>query len=192
MLPFLQAPAAPRKKIVGNADSGTLEMPVLGGLTVGESAVIAELLANEQSSFVKGAQIAEVIAKEEKISLLEAFQLIENSIGGKDLEESAEAMRLKHSQKIEEVARIYTASGQRNMEAGVTALIRCRLNLPDWSLEDTRKLHRRLFNDIYDVLSAEQESENSESAPPTEEELGKPPEENTSERESTGKKSSGS
>lgn len=192
MLPFLQAPAAPRKKIVGNADSGTLEMPVLGGLTVGESAVIAELLANEQSSFVKGAQIAEVIAKEEKISLLEAFQLIENSIGGKDLEESAEVMRLKHSQKIEEVARIYTASGQRNMEAGVTALIRCRLNLPDWSLEDTRKLHRRLFNDIYDVLSAEQESENSESAPPTEEELGKPPEENTSERESTGKKSSGS
>lgn len=192
MLPFLQAPAAPRKKIVGNADSGTLEMPVLGGLTVGESAVIAELLANEQSSFVKGAQIAEVIAKEEKISLLEAFQLIENSIGGKDLEESAEAMRLKHSQKIEEVARIYTASGQRNMEAGVTALIRCRLNLPDWSLEDTRKLHRRLFNDIYDVLSAEQESENSESAPPTEEELGKPPEENTSARESTGKKSSGS
>lgn len=192
MLPFLQAPAAPRKKIVGNADSGTLEMPVLGGLTVGESAVIAELLANEQSSFVKGAQIAEVIAKEEKISLLEAFQLIENSIGGKDLEESAEAMRLKHSQKIEEVARIYTASGQRNMEAGVTALIRCRLNLPDWSLEDTRKLHRRLFNDIYDVLSAEQASENSESAPPTEEELGKPPEENTSERGSTGKKSSGS
>lgn len=192
MLPFLQAPAAPRKKIVGNADSGTLEMPVLGGLTVGESAVIAELLANEQSSFVKGAQIAEVIAKEENITLLEAFQLIENSIGGKDLEESAEVMRVKHAEKIEDVARIYTASGQRNMEAGVTALIRCRLNLPDWSLEDTRGLHRRLFNDIYDVLSDEQEAENSEPAPPTEEELGKPPEANTSEKESTGKKSSGS
>lgn len=192
MLPFLQAPAAPRTKIVGNKDSGTLEMPVLGGLTVGEAAVISELLINEQSSFVRGAQVAEVIAKEEDITLLEAFQLIENSIGGKELEPAADAMRLKHSARIEEVARIYTASGQRNMEAGVTALIRCRLNQPAWSLEDTRGLHRRLFNDIYDVLSEEQEAETSDSAPPTEEELGKQPEATEIEKASTGKKSSGS
>ena len=101
-------------------------------------------------------------------------------------------MRLKHSARIEEVARIYTASGQRNMEAGVTALIRCRLNQPDWSLEDTRGLHRRLFNDIYDLLSEEQEAETSDSAPPTEEELGKQPEATETEKASTGKKSSGS
>lgn len=191
MLPFLQAPAAPRTKIVGNKDSGTLEMPVLGGLTVGEAAVIAELLINEQSSFVRGAQIAEVIAKEEDITLLEAFQLIESSIGGKELEPAVEAMRIKHSARIEEVARVYTASGQRNMEAGVTALIRCRLNQPDWSLDDTRGLHRRLFNDIYEVLSEEQEAENNESTPPTEEELGKPQEATTNESALTGKKSSG-
>jgi hypothetical protein len=166
-------------------------MPVIGGLTVGESAVIAELLAGEQSSFVKGAQIADAIAKEEHITLLEAFQLIENAIGGKELEPAAETMRLKHAARIEEVARIYTASGQRNMEASVTALVRCRLQLPDWSLEDTRGLHRRLFNDIYDVLLDEQAAENDTAAPPTEEELGKPPAEPGAATRSTGKKSSG-
>jgi hypothetical protein len=191
MLPFLQAPAAPRKRVVGNNESGTLELPVLGGLTVGESAVIADLLAGEQSSFVKGAQIADAIAKEEHITLLEAFQLIENAIGGKELEPAAETMRLKHAARIEEVARIYTASGQRNMEASVTALVRCRLQLPDWSLEDTRGLHRRLFNDIYDVLLDEQAAENDTAAPPTEEELGKPPAEPGAAKPSTGKKSSG-
>jgi hypothetical protein len=191
MLPFLQAPAEPRKRVVGNAESGTLEMPVIGGLTVGESAVIAELLTGEQSSFVKGAQIADVIAKEENISLLEAFQLIENAVGNKELEPAAEAMRLKHAARIEDVARIYTASGQRNMEAGVTALIRCRLNLPDWDLKDTQKLHRRLFGDIYEVLLDEQAAEENTPTPPTEEDLGKPQAEPGKEKTPTGKRSSG-
>lgn len=191
MLPFLQAPAQPSKRIVGNKESGTLEMPVLGGLTVGEAAVMADLLANEQSSFVRGAQIADVIAKEEDITLLEAFQLIENAIGGKELEPMAEAMRIKHASKIEEVARIYTVSGQKNMEASVTALIRCRLDQPAWTVEDTKKLHRRLFNDIYNIFLEEQEAEENESVPPTEEELGKPPAEPGAEKRSTGKKSSG-
>ena len=191
MLPFITAPAAPTKRTVGNAESGTLELPILGGLTVGESAVMAELLATEQSSFVRGAQIADVIAKEEGITLLEAFQLIENAIGGKELEEKAEALRIKHSERIEEVARIYTASGQRNMEAGVTALIRCRLDLPTWGVEDTRKMHRRLFNDIYVILLEEQAAEENESAPPTEEELGKPQAETGKDSKPTGKKSSG-
>lgn len=191
MLPFLQAPATPRTLVVGNADSGTLEFPVLGGLTVGEAATIAELLANEHSSFVRGAQIADVIAKEDNISLIEAFQLIENSIAGKTLEPEADALRLKHAARIEEVARIYTTSGQRNMEAGVTALIRCRLGLPDWTLEKTHGLHRRLFNDIYDLLLSEQAAENDAPEPPTEEDLGKPQAEPGSAVKPTGKKSSG-
>lgn len=192
VLPFITAPAAPTKRLVGNAESGTLELPILGGLTVGEAAVMAELLATEQSSFVRGAQIADVIAKEEGITLLEAFQLIENAVGGKELEPAADAMRIKHADRIEEVARIYTASGQKNMEAGVTALIRCRLDQPQWTAEDTRKLHRRLFNDIYEVFLDEQAAEENESTPPTEEELGKPPAEPGEEKRSTGKKSSGS
>lgn len=191
MLPFIQAPAAPRKRIVGNADSGTLELPILGGLTVGEAAIMSDLLVSEQSSFVKGAQIADVIAKEENITLVEAFQLIENAIGGKELEPAADAMRMKHAARIEEVARIYTASGQRNMEAGVTALIRCRLEQPNWTLDDTRKMSRRLFNDIYEILVEEQASENDNPVPPTEAELGKPPAEPGNENKPTGKKSSG-
>jgi hypothetical protein len=70
-LPFLQAPATPEKRVVGNEASGTLEVPVLGGLTVGESATIQDLLAKDQSSFVKGAQAADAIAKAEGITLTE-------------------------------------------------------------------------------------------------------------------------
>ena len=84
-LPFVQAPEAPTLRRLGTAASGILEMPVLGGLTVGESAVVSDLLAAEQSAFVKGAQIADAIAKAEEISISEAFSIIESAISGKAL-----------------------------------------------------------------------------------------------------------
>lgn len=148
-------------------------MPVLGGLTVGESAVVSELLAAEQSAFVKGAQIADAIAKAEEISISEAFSIIESAISGKALEPEAEAIRTRHAAQIEQVARVYASAGQRNMEATVTALIRCRCNLSDWAVEDTRQMHRALFNAIWALAQEEQEAEAMPNEPPTEEELGK-------------------
>ena len=54
-------------------------MPVIGGLTVDESAIISEMLASERSAFVTGAAAADVIAKVEEVSLTEAFQIIEKA-----------------------------------------------------------------------------------------------------------------
>lgn len=173
-LPFVQAPEAPTLRRLGTPASGILEMPVLGGLTVGESAVVSELLAAEQSAFVKGAQIADAIAKAEEISISEAFRIIESAISGKALEADAEAIRTRHAGQIEQVARVYASAGQRNMEATVTALIRCRCSLSDWGVEDTRKMHRALFNAIWALAQEEQEAEAMPNEPPTEEELGKP------------------
>jgi len=173
-LPFVQAPDAPKVRRLGTPASGILEMPVLGGLTVGESAVVSELLAAEQSAFVKGAQIADAIAKAEEISISEAFSIIESAISGKALEADAEAIRTRHAVQIEQVARVYASAGQRNMEATVTALIRCRCSLSDWGVEDTRKMHRALFNAIWALAQEEQEAEAMPNEPPTEEELGKP------------------
>ena len=172
-LPFVQAPEAPTLRRLGTAASGILEMPVLGGLTVGESAVVSELLAAEQSAFVKGAQIADAIAKAEEISISEAFSIIESAISGKALEAEAEAIRTRHAAQIEQVARVYASAGQRNMEATVTALIRCRCNLSDWAVEDTRQMHRALFNAIWALAQEEQEAEAMPNEPPTEAELGK-------------------
>lgn len=173
-LPFVQAPEAPTLRRLGTPASGILEMPVLGGLTVGESAVVSELLAAEQSAFVKGAQIADAIAKAEEISISEAFSIIESAISGKALEADAEAIRTRHAAQIEQVARVYASAGQRNMEATVTALIRCRCSLSDWEVEDTRQMHRALFNAIWALAQEEQEAEAMPNEPPTEEELGKP------------------
>ena len=189
-LPFVQAPEAPTTRRLGTPASGILEMPVLGGLTVGESAVISELLANEQSSFVKGAQIADAIAKAEEISISEAFNIIEGAISGRQLEQRAEEIRTKHAALIQEVAQVYAAAGQRNMESTVCALIRCRCNLPEWSVADTRQMHRALFNAIWQLAQEESDAEAMPSEPPTEEELGKPPAADGAAMKRTGRRSS--
>jgi hypothetical protein len=190
-LPFVLPPAEPVRRRLGTPASGILEMPVLGGLTVGESAVISELLATEQSSFVKGAQIADAIAKAEQISISEAFNIIEGAISGRQLEQRAEEIRTTHAALIQEVAQVYAAAGQRNMEATVTALIRCRCNLPDWSLADTHKMPRALFNPIWQLAQEEADAEAMPSEPPSEEELGKPPAADGAAVKRTGRRSSG-
>lgn len=175
-LPFIKPPKAPKMRRLGTEASGIIEMPTYGGLTVGESSLITQLLSKEQSSFVAGARIAEAIAKAEDISLTEAFNIIEASVRGTELEPEAESIRIRHANDIEKIAKIYALSGQRNMAATVTALIASRLERPEWSLEDTKGLHRALFTAIWELAAEEQAAEDEEAMPPPDEEtLGKPP-----------------
>lgn len=190
MLPFVQPPAPTTTRRVGNDHCGILEFPVRGGLTVGESSTIAELLASEQSAFVRGAQIADAIAKEEAISLTEAFSICEQAVSGAVLEPEADAIRVKHADRIQQLAESYAKAGQRNMEASVTALIRHRLALPEWSLADTQAMDRALFQAIWQLVLDEQAAENMASAPVSEDELGKPQRANGSPKRRTGRPSS--
>ena len=192
MLPFITPPAAPTKRRVGNERCGILELEVRGGLTVGESATIAELLAGEQSSFVRGAQIADAIAKEESLSLTEAFQIIESAIGGRTLEPEADAVRLRHAARIDEVGRVFALAGRRDREATVTALIRSRCGQPGWTLAETQNLDQALFDDIWALAREEQDAEDMPSSPPSEEELKKPLPEQPAAKKRPGPKSSGS
>ena len=191
MLPFITPPAAPTKRRVGNERCGILELEVRGGLTVGESATIAELLAGEQSSFVRGAQIADAIAKEESLSLTEAFQIIESAINGQALEPEAEAIRVKHLDRIEEVRRVFALSSRRDREATVTALIRSRCAQPAWTLENTQGLDQVLFDDIWLLAQEEQDAEDLPSNPASEADLKKPPQEDTAGKKRPGARSSG-
>jgi hypothetical protein len=190
-LPFLSAPRQHLPRRVGTLDSGILEIPVLGGLTVDESDTISELLAADQSAFVKGAQLADAIAVEESISIAEAFAIIEQAITGTKLEEAAEAIRLKHAERIEAVVRCYSAAGSRTMNASVTAIIRHRLDRPTWSLQDTRKLAQVLRQDIWQLVQDEQAAEGLPENRPSEEELGKQQPGNGRGRRRTGPASSG-
>ena len=191
MLPFIQPPKTRELRRVGNDSTGILEIPVMGGLTVGESAAISELLAMEQSSFVAGAKIADAIAKEESISLTESFKLIEDAIAGRDLEPEADAIRLRHAARIEQVAAVYAKAGQRSLEATVTAIIQQRLNLPDWSLKDTKSLPRQLFNELWQLAQEEKDAENQPATPHSEDEIKKPLPEDGAPQKPTGKKSRG-
>lgn len=192
MLPFIQPPAPTSTRRIGNAQSGIVEVEVRGGLTVGESATISELLAAEQSSFVKGAQIADAIAKEESISLTEAFQIIESAISGKALEPAADAIRLRHAHRIEDVARCYAAAGQRNLEATVCALVRSRCRgCEAFGLDEVRQMPKALFEGFWVLAQEEQAAEDLPANPPTEEELGKPQPEAVTVRRRTGRGSTG-
>lgn len=192
MLPFITPPAPRTTRQIGNAQVGVLEVEVRGGLTVGESATISELLAKEQSSFVRGAQIADAIAKEESISLTEAFQVIESAIAGRPLEADADAIRLRHAERIAEVARVYSKAGQVNMTATVTALVRSRCNLPSWSLSDTEAMDKPLFDGLWQLAQDEQGAEDLPSSPPSEDELKKQPPAVPAGNKRTGRRSTGS
>ena len=189
-LPFVVQPAAKKTVRIGNASTGILEVEVCGGLTVAESAEITALQASDESSFAKGAQIAEAIATAEGITLVEAFQLIQDSVLGGQLEPAVEALRVKHAAKIEEVARVYAAAGEQTMRATVTAIVRCRLGQADWTMEQTAQMPRALFQGLWELAQEEIASEGSESSLPTEETLKKQPA-GKRKKPPTGKKSSG-
>lgn len=191
-LPFLTPPREAQMRRCGNAASGVLELPVLGGLTVGEAALTTHLIGDQESAFVVAARASEAIAKEEQISLSEAFTIIDNALRGVELEDTAEAIRLKYAPLVEQVGKTFAISNQRTMRAQVTALIACRLNQPDWSLEDTDGLHRALFSDLLQLVEDELAAEENEPpAPADDESLGKPPEASTNERKRTGRRSAG-
>jgi hypothetical protein len=189
-LPFIQPPQEREKRRCGTPATGVVEFEVYGGLTVAEAADINVLQASGDSSFTKGAQIAEAIAQAEDISLLEAFNLIQDAVMGKRLEPAADLLRVKHSEAIEQVAQIYAAAGERSMVATVTALIRHRLAQPSWTVEETKQLPRALFQAIWEFAESEIAAEGVEQAPPTEADLKKPQAENGKKRR-TGNGSSG-
>lgn len=213
MLPFVYPPAVVRTRRIGNARCGVLEVEERGGLTVAEDDAIAVLLAEGESAFVEAAKAADAIATAENnrtgeprqvaqaddgaeeppagLSIVEAFDIIKRAISGDALSPDAEAIRLRHAETIQHVAAVFARSGQRNMEAGVTALIRSRLAQSEWSMDDTRAMDRVLFRGLHQLLVDEQAAEGQEDEPPTEEEVGKPPAGSGNSRRRTGRKSSG-
>jgi len=174
-LPFIQPPAEPKMRRCGNEQTGILEFPILGGLTVGESQIIGQLSGSQESSLAESARLAQQIAKTESISLAEAFGVIEKSLSGTLDDPKQMELVERHQEVIDKLRVFFAQQGIKTQTATVTALIRCRLNLPDW--DDLAHLPQALFDDIWDLAQAETAAEENEpSAPPTEEELGKQPE----------------
>lgn len=173
-LPFIQPPAEPKMRRCGNEQTGILEFPVLGGLTVGESQIINQLSGSQESSLAESARLAQQVAKAEKISLSEAFGIIEKALSGVLDDDAQVAIADRHEGVIDQLRTFFAQQGARTQAATVTALIRCRLNLPDW--DDMAHLPRALCEEIWELAQEEIEAEENgpSAAAPTEEELGKP------------------
>ena len=173
-LPFIQPPAAPKMRRCGNDQTGILEFPILGGLTVGESQIISQLSGSQESSLAESARLAQQVAKVEGISLSEAFGVIEKALSGTLDDPKQIELVERHQEVIDRLRVFFAQQGIKTQTATVTALIRCRLNLPDW--DDLAHLPQALFDDIWNFAQSETAAEENEpSAPPTEEELGKLP-----------------
>lgn len=191
-LPFVEAPPSRPPRRVGTPDTGILEIPVLGGLTVNEGETIAELLDGQQSAFVRAAQLADLIAQAESTSHAEAFSLIEQAISGVPLEQDAEELRLKYAERIDEVARVYNADGKRSMLASVTAILRHRMNMSEWTVEQTAAQPRALITGIWELVLDEQASENMPTTRPDDDAVKKQQPATGAGRGRTGRRSSGS
>jgi len=190
-LPFVQPPAAPKTKRCGNAQSGILEFPVLGGLTVGESKTISKLVGNANAVLMASAKVANRIADAEGITLSEAFNLVESTLNGQALEGKAETAASRNKKDIDELRLLCVEQAETSRRALVVALVRSRLNLPDWSGVD--EMHNVLFNEIADFGLEEQNAEEAEPAEPqTEESLKKRPKASRNAKRSTTSASVGS
>jgi hypothetical protein len=188
-LPFLVAPRQHQARRVGTLDSGILEIPILGGLTVAESATIAELLASDINVFVQGAQLADAMAQAEEISQAEAFAIVEHVMSGTKLDGKAEEIRVRYAERLEALAKVYAATGDRNIRANVTAVIRHRLGPVDWEMPDD--FPRVLLQDIWQLVVDEQTAENLPANRPTDDDLKKQLPVSGKRRAQTGKPSTG-
>lgn len=177
-LPFVQKPATPKTRRCGNAKSGIVEFPVLGGLTVGETKTMTQITGNQNTVFIASAKCATRIAEKEGITLEEAFNLVKSSMEGQALEGQAEEAYKRNQNDIDKLRELCMEQGNLSQRALVIALVRSRLNMPDWSKanDDVDELHNVLFQEIAAFGAEEQAAEETEAAePPTEEALKKQP-----------------
>jgi len=190
-LPWITPPQAPAQptRLVGTEATGTLRIPILGGLTVEEDRIVNELTAEDVNAFVIGAQLAELIAQETGLSLVEAFSLVEDAAAGRPIPDEHAEVRIRHAAQLQRVANALSATGQRTIDASVTAVIRHRLDRPGWTMP--AKFHRVLRNQIWQLIQAEQAAERLPASPVSEDDLGKPPGADGSGSEPTGDGSSG-
>ena len=143
-----------------------------GGLTAGEDELISELSADAPDSFVAAAKAADAIATAEKLSIEEAYKLVEKL--ARDGVDGSE-ISVKYAAMIANVRKAYRSSGTVWMRATVTAMVRRRAGVPSFTMDDAMDLPRSIYRKIYDFAQSEVEAEGQPEEVPTAEDLGKQP-----------------
>jgi hypothetical protein len=193
-IPWVVQPATRTTKRLGNDSTGIIEMPVCGGLLTGEDRLIGELIAEQGDLQKAEAELCDLIATSEGITLMEARQIILNYANNAEQDPAAAAIADKHAAAIATYQALTRSYGYLLMDATVTALMVGRLGMKGWTIEDTRnsdQMTRGLYLAIWEFAQEEAAAERGEKSEVTEESLGKPSAAPPA-RKRTGKSSSGS
>ena len=108
-LPF-HTPPQPHDdtRIVGNPKSGTIAVPIRGGITTDEDSAYALILADVPSTFEAAAKLAEVFHVTHGITRTEGYAIIQAHLAGTTQDPEALELALQHS------AEASTRYGRRN------------------------------------------------------------------------------
>jgi hypothetical protein len=177
-IPFAVQPLNKGSRRLGNESTGIIEMPIRGGLTTGEDRVIAELLEDHEDLEKAEAELCDLIATSEGITLMEARQIILDRISKKEQPPTADAIAVKYAKAIGEHQSLTRKFGYMLIDATVTAMMRVRLGTKEWTMEDTQTgLDRMLYMAIWEFAQEETASERrgqSDKPVVSEDSLGKP------------------
>lgn len=214
-LPFKTEPQQ-ETQLVGDEKTGTLEIPVLGGLSVGEQIQLDEATRSHPSPFAEASRLAVKIDAELKLNdVLFAFDIVatpnweneqqeELKEKSKDLpiaqveelrsqfESRAQIFRSARIRFAPDILQLNSQSeqgGKARQMAVVTAILKNRVD-PSWTLEDSKGLTHSLFQKLWEFAQSEM-GEGEGADKPSEEEVGKLPVEKSEETPLNGTSSTG-
>lgn len=152
------------------ADAAAL--PKFGGLTTGEDRVIGDALAEAPDMPKALAELCDLIATAEGMTLLEARKVVTGDLS--DAGEKGKALAAKYETEIKAYGKVSREYGYALMDATVTAFMASRSGMDGWGMEHTKGMMRDAFLAVWQVAQAEISSEGMPTAEPTEESMGKP------------------
>lgn len=161
-------------RIVGTPKSGTIAVPILGGITTDEDTAYALALADQPSTFETAAKLAEAFHAAHGISRTEGYAIIQSHLAGITQEPAALDIALQHPVELENIKRQWVREFNNRRLAAVLILVQQRLGQPHATLEDLGRQPVAIVNGIYDIWQSEQ-AVNTEPTPPMTDDVLKKP-----------------
>jgi len=151
-LPFVIAPRMKSRLVrLGNEELGVIEIEKRGYLSVAEKSFVDSVMQGSDgvSNMVR---LASKVARERKISVEKAYNIIVEIISGKTSDSVSTKVGNDYGDEISDIQSQMIDSMQRKSIACTTVLIQSRI-YSEWTVEDTMQLQPELlveFANLYD------------------------------------------
>ena len=151
-LPFVIAPRMKSRLVrLGNEELGVIEIEKRGYLSVAEKSFVDSVMQGSDgvSNMVR---LASKVARERKISVEKAYNIIVEIISGKTSDSVSTKVGNDYGDEISDIQSQMIDSMQRKSIACTTVLIQSRID-SEWTVEDTMQLQPELlveFANLYD------------------------------------------